>query len=91
VFTTTKAPMAHKKNSKEQFRLQYFLFKISFKISPLLKNFTNNELLFFILFNKKAFIFFETNLFFLKNFNIILKTKNTTFFNIFEFLNKKSI
>jgi hypothetical protein len=84
VFTTTKAPMAHRKNSKEQYKLQYYNFYVKFQLTSFLLD--ENEMLYLLLFYKKNFVFFETNLFLLKNFNILLTSTLFSFLNFFKFL-----
>ena len=82
-FTLTKAPMAHKNWSKEQYDFSYFKFKVSFK--SLFKSDTCvqslNQLSLFILLTKNSINSFETNLFFLKYFQSILFFKDVLFFN----------
>ena len=88
IFTLTKAPIAHKNWSKEQYKFQFFKFKITFK--AFLKE--NNELsssnksILFVLLTKKKFPQFETNLFFLKNINLIYYFNDFNFFNYYLFL-----
>nr|QCU82610.1 ribosomal protein S10 [Pseudourostyla cristata] len=80
-FTLTKAPMAHKNWSKEQYKFKYFLFKISYGIYFNRVCFNNlNFFLLLILTNKYSFETFETNLFFLKNYTILINVKNKKFF-----------
>lgn len=89
-FTLTKAPMAHKNWSKEQYKFQFFKFRISFNI--FLKDENNltslNNALLFIFLIKKTFPQFETNLFFLKNVTFSLFTTDPIYFNYNKFLNK---
>ncbi len=82
-FTLTKAPMAHKNWSKEQYKFQYFNFRISFNIFFKEDNKVDslNKTLLFILLTKKTFPQFETNLLFLKNINFYLKFYDTRYFN----------
>lgn len=91
-FTTTKAPMAHKNWSKEQYQFKFFKIKISFiglldDETPV--NDTNFSLL-FILLNKKNFPSFETNLLFLKYYNFLFYFNDFKFFNFYRFIKKKS-
>jgi hypothetical protein len=91
-FTLTKAPMAHKNWSKEQYKLQFYKIKITFNV--LLKenndlNSFNKTLLFFFL-TKKTLPQLETNLFFLKNFNLILYAKDDNFFNFNRYITYKN-
>lgn len=86
-FTLTKAPMAHKNWSKEQYKFQYYRFKISFK-SFLSENFelhTLNSALLFVFLTKKNFNNFETNLFFLKHTVLNINTHDNQFFNYNSF------
>jgi len=89
-FTLTKAPMAHKNWSKEQYKLQYYKFKISFDV--FLKNENNinslNKCLLFIFLTKKTFPQFETNLFFLKNVNFYIHFRDSSFFNYNSYILK---
>lgn len=89
-FTLTKAPMAHKNWSKEQYKFQYYKFNISFNV--LLKEDNNlnslNLALLFILLTKQNFPIFETNVFFIKNINFLLFTYDSKFFNYYNFINK---
>ena len=92
-FTLTKAPMAHKNWSKEQYKFSFYKFIIKFnsflkeenKIKSL------NEVILFILLTKKNFPFFETNIFFLKNISFFLNFKENTYFNYYNFLNFKGL
>lgn len=87
-FTLTKAPIAHKNWSKEQYKYSYYKFNIKFNSILKEENFINNvntALLFFIL-SKKEFPFFETNLLFLKKTKIDLFYNDFNFFNFFKFI-----
>lgn len=89
-FTLTKAPMAHKNWSKEQYKFQFFKFKISFNV--FLKEDNNltslNQAVLFIFLTRKNFPQFETNLLFLKNVNIFFYLTDNNFFNYYRFLIK---
>jgi hypothetical protein len=89
VFTATKAPMAHKKNSKEQYKLQYFNFHIKYQL--IITNTSFDEALLLILYFKHSLVFVETNLFFLKNFHFLLNIKTRSYFNWWQFYNKKHV
>jgi hypothetical protein len=87
-YTTTqiKAPIAHKNWSKEQFALQFFLLRITFKslfIDTLLPNSPDSGLL-FVLLSKKHFPLVETNIFFLKNYKIIFFLRDVVYFNYYK-------
>lgn len=87
-FTLTKAPMAHKNWSKEQYKFQYYKFTIKFnfflKDDNTLTN-INSSLLFLIL-SKKNFPNLETNIFFIKNINFFIYFTDKNFFNYNNFL-----
>jgi hypothetical protein len=85
-FTLTKAPMAHKNWSKEQFELKFYYFKYIY-----VTNFNNensiiflNNALHFSLLTKIFFPKFETNLFFLKNFIIFYYFSDNSFYSYFD-------
>ncbi len=90
-FTLTKAPMAHKNWSKEQYKFSHYKFKINFKFFLKDDNSLNsiNSSLFFILLTKKNFPNLETNIFFLKNIKFLFFFKDFSFFNYNYFLFKK--
>ena len=87
IFTNTKAPMAHKNWSKEQYQKK--IYKISIKFS----NYLNEELnlltlncaIFLLLTIKKYFPIFETNLLYLKYFVVTFSYLDFFFFNYFYF------
>ena len=82
-FTSIKAPMAHKSNSKEQFKFQFYSFKVSFDgiiLDRLALNSLNKALM-FVLLSKNFFPIVETNLLFLKNYQIAFTCKERNFFN----------
>jgi len=88
-FTHTRAPMAHKTFSKEQFMYKFFTFKIVFNnFFPDVRYLNINTILYLILLAKQNFYSFETNLAFLKNFTIFYYFNELTFFNYHFFLNK---
>lgn len=88
IFTLTKAPMAHKTWSKEQYKFQYYKFKISFVSSFKDNNSVTsvNSALLFSLLAKKNISNFETNVFFLKSFSFFFFFKDVNFFNYYKFL-----
>lgn len=87
MYTITKAPMAHKTNSKEQIVYRYFKFKISvksyFKESCNIRSFNQSLLLIFL--TKSEFPIFETNLLLLKNYRILLSASDSNYFSFFFF------
>lgn len=92
-FTLTKAPIAHKTRSKEQYRYGFYSFKITFQSflkKSINRPLTINSTLFFILLNRQQLPFFETSVFFLKATQLNLLLYDQSFFNYhkFEKINK---
>ena len=89
-FTLTKAPMAHKNRSKEQYKFQFHKFKIIFDNFFKDDNGVDkiNKSIMFIFILKNSFPQFETNLLFLKTVNISFFIKDLNYFNYYKFLNK---
>ena len=72
LYTLQKAPMAHKTNSKEHYKFKFFYFNLVFKTilsSECYLHNINIATLFFFL-SKPLFPVFETNLLFLKSYQI---------------------
>lgn len=87
-YTLTKAPMAHKTNSKEQFVFKFYKFKASIKtwfVSDYKLSSLNGSLLALLL-TKSIFPIFETNLLLLKHYTIYLTFSDSTYFNYARFL-----
>ena len=83
LYTLTKAPMAHKTNSKEQFNFKFYFYKTTFT-AQIVDNYrpqTLNETLFFLLLYKTTFPVFETNLFYLKSCSVRLPSTAAHFFS----------
>lgn len=82
MYTLTKAPMAHKTNSKEQFLFKFYNFKFSFslKISPKSAPSTVAQGAHSLVITKKLFPVFETNMLFLKNYEISYPVRDEHFF-----------
>lgn len=82
VYTLTKAPIAHKTWSKEQYKFQFYLIRISFNnnhfVDEQICN-LNQGLLFFLLI-KKTPPYFASNLLLIKNFRILISVSDTFFF-----------
>lgn len=82
-FTLTKAPMAHKTNSKEQFMFNFYNFKFSAALSvpqeALPRSIAQGGHVLQI--TKKLFPVFETNLLLLKYYRISYPIKDQTFFS----------
>lgn len=79
LLTFAKAPMAHKKNSKEQFKLLYYPFKVSFffKNHILLKVWSTLHVTTIV---KKNLNFFETNLFWARFFYSVVPLSDNYFY-----------
>jgi len=80
--------MAHKTNSKEQFMFKFYFFKFSTSVTtdhrtiPL----TSNEALLVFYLIKKTFPFFETNLLFLKYYQLTTAYKGGPIFDFFIYI-----
>jgi len=88
MYTLTKAPMAHKTNSKEQIVFKFYKFKVSIK-SNFLTEYSLKSIdqgLLSLLNAKYLFPVFDTNLLFLKNYNIQTLLTDKTFFNYYYFI-----
>lgn len=87
IYTLTKAPIAHKTWSREQYKFHFYFIKVSFNKSILvdesLINF--NQILFFLLLIKNKLPIFETNLLFLKNLRLLFFVTDETYFNYNKF------
>lgn len=84
-YTLTKAPMAHKTNSKEQFLFRFYKFKFSFTGSLETELLPTNHLQggHAVELTKNLFPVFETNLLFLKTYEITWPLKGgSNFFTI---------
>jgi hypothetical protein len=93
MYTLTKAPMAHKTNSKEQFVFRFFKLKMS-----MATRFQNNETIqslnggaLTIYTAKQSFPKFSTNFLLLKRSQLGITIKDTHFFNFSYFCNVNSI
>lgn len=82
MYTLTKAPMAHKTNSKEQFLFKFYNFKFSIElvISKSLIPQTLNQGAYSFSILHSLFPVFETNLLFLKYYQISYPIKDIQFF-----------
>jgi hypothetical protein len=90
-YTLTKAPMAHKTNSKEQFLFKFYKFKASIKTHFITSHRLTSvdQSLLAVLMTKKTFPFFETNVLLLKHSTIYLSMSDSLYFNYFEFLSSR--
>lgn len=88
LYTFTKAPMAHKTRSKEQFMFRFYSFKFSKGVTTapsFLPRSVNCSLSVFFLI-KKSFPLFETNLLFLKFYQINVAFFDSNYFNFYKFI-----
>ncbi len=83
VYTLTKAPIAHKSNSKEQYKFVFYLLRVSFTSCAFVENELNsvNQGLLFLLLTKGVLPFFSSNLLILKNIQIKVQLRDTKYFN----------
>lgn len=83
--TTTKAPMAHKTFSQEQFKFRFYTFNISFNIisnNLTLNNNSLNKSLYIALLIRLNFIKFSTNMLLLKRFRASIPTKDVNYLTL---------
>ena len=87
VFTLTRAPMAHRNWSKEQYRFQLFKFVITIKSTLDSRDLVRsvNAGLLFVLLNKTKFPSFETNLIFIRTAVVLFFIHDATFFNLYRY------
>jgi hypothetical protein len=78
IFTLTKAPMAHKTFSQEQFLFKFYKFTIRFSV-PMPLYLTLNQSLYILLFLRQSLPIVETNILFLKRFNLRLVNADAVF------------
>lgn len=85
--TITKAPMAHKTFSQEQFMIRYYKLSLSFKIkiSSLLKPNNINKIVFFSNMLQNNIPFVGTNMLFLHRYSILFYSHDYKFFSFFKF------
>lgn len=85
IYTLTKAPMAHKTNSKEQFVFRIFKFTTSIHTNFMYHTHpdTIDSALLILFLTKSTFPIFETNLLFLKNYTFVLKLQDSKYFNYY--------
>lgn len=81
-FTLTKAPMAHKTNSKEQFMFNFYNFKFSTTLSLPVESAPGSigQGAHVLNLTKQLFPVFETNLLFLKYYSVSYPIKDVQFF-----------
>jgi len=91
MYTLTKAPMAHKTFSKEQFKFQVYKCKVSIK-SKLINEFKPYSLLqtkVCLVIAKQTFPVLETNLLFLKKCSIFMDTSAYSFYSYYVYISSK--
>lgn len=82
-YTLTKAPMAHKTNSKEQFVFKFYKFKASAHTHYATPHRLTSvdQGLEALLLTKKTFPFFETNVLLLKTSKVFLAMSDSVYFD----------
>jgi hypothetical protein len=92
-FTLTKAPIAHKNWSKEQYQFAFYNFKITFTnyiVNDNQNGFKDiNRALLFTILNKKHFPNFETNLLYLKFYQFFYSFTDKKYFNYFKTIDRR--
>jgi hypothetical protein len=78
IFTLTKAPMAHKTFSQEQFLFKFYRFSVQFSI-PTTAITGLNQSIYILLHLRQVLPIIETNILFLKRFNLKLIGSDTSF------------
>lgn len=87
-YTLTKAPMAHKTNSKEQYVFKFYKFKACITTN-FINNYSLNSVdsgLLALLLTNSVFPVFGTNLLLLKYYSITISLCDSQFFNYYSFL-----
>ena len=92
-YTLTKAPMAHKTFSKEQFAFKFYKFKVSIKaaLDPNYQINSLNQSTSALLIAKNSFPVFETNMMFLKFYKIKMLSTAPHFYSYFKFIYNTSV
>lgn len=82
IYTLTKAPIAHKTWSQEQYKFQFYYIRISFHDSFFTaeKPESFNQALLFLIVIKKFPPFLASNLLILKHFRVVLNISDVNFF-----------
>jgi len=81
IITLTKAPMAHKTFSQEQYVFSYYLISISVKVEFKFL-FLINDYIYLFLRNYTLFKFLGTNFFLIKKITTYVSCRDKTFFSI---------
>ncbi len=87
LYTLTKAPMAHKTNSKEQFSFKFYFFRASFSGELAYQKVSGsvNQSLFLMLLYKTTFPVFDTNLLYLRGCSISAPGSDAIFYSYAAF------
>jgi ribosomal protein S10 len=92
-YTLTKAPMAHKTNSKEQFVFKFYKFKAAvhtdYTISHRLTSV--DQALTAVLMTKQTFPFFETNVLLLKHSTVFLSMSDPVYLDYSAYLYSRQL
>lgn len=93
LYTLTKAPMAHKTNSKEQFMFKFYFFRAYFEGDLVNTNpiHTINHALFVLLIYKNTFPVFDTNLLYTRRCSVQIPGYDSQFCNYSLFLTKNRL
>lgn len=92
-YTLTKAPIAHKTNSKEQFVFKFYKFKASVHTYYTVSNrlISVDQGLEALILTKRTFPFFETNVLLLKTAKVILSLSDSTYFDYNTYISSKRL
>ena len=82
-YTLTKAPMAHKTNSKEQFLFKFYNFKFSFELRLSQRSLSSTYFqgAYILMLTRELFPTFETNILFLKYYEVSYPIKASNLAN----------
>lgn len=88
IYTLTKAPMAHKTWSKEQYKFQFYFMRVSLLDNHFYEDVSLNfnQTLIFLLSYKNRMPLLTTNLMLLKIFQIRFTVNDENYFNFFKFI-----
>lgn len=92
-YTLTKAPIAHKTNSKEQFVFKFYKFKASVHTYYTVSNrlISVDQGLEALIMTKRTFPFFETNVLLLKTAKVVLSLSDSTYFDYNNYISSKRL
>lgn len=82
-FTITKAPMAHKTFSQEQYKIVFYGFLFAFRLPNVDQLSSVNQSVLLVSNMRNSFFFFETNLFFLNRLTLRSSSSDSNFFSLF--------